>query len=247
MKREQIIEFEQITRTQEDLFKSKYVNDLINKIKKENKKILLSLVSTFIALIYCIFNLINVDVVVIATSILLFNFFFIMEYTDRLSKIKIKKEYFNNIFIEKYNLNFSLTAKEGYIEEKEYNKIKEKSEEYMENVEYDKIEYAILFFYERYINSNKEDQKKIEKRLNNLKNKSVQYKEQLANRKEILNSVIKDCPQASDLFDSESLLLTKEEENLTNKNKKLEYLRMECEKKVINFEKINVIDIKLPK
>ncbi len=238
MNRDQIIEFEQVTRSPEDLFKSKEVKELINKEKNKNKKLSFFFLSLLTVTIFSYnINVINLSVTVIGS---IFLFMCMMEYFDNVSKSVIKKNDFNKMLNNKYGIEFSLKTIKNNVDISDFKNIKENSEEYMENIDYDKIDYAILFLYERYIHSDKEDQKSIEKRLNNVRKKAIEYKEALANRKEILKSVIKERPEASELFDNASLVLTEEEEKLTTNNKKIEILKKEYEKKM---KEINIIKI----
>lgn len=245
MNREQIIEFEQVTRNAECLFKSKEVKELINKEKNKNKKLSLLFLSLLTVTIFSYnINLINLSVTVIGS---IFLFMCMMEYFDNVSKSVIRKNDFNKMINNKYDVEFSLKTIKNNIDIKDLKNIKEKSEEYMENIDYDKIDYAILFFYERYIHSDKEDQKSIEKRLNNVRKKAIEYKESLANRKEILKSVIKERPEASELFDNASLVLTEEEEKLTTNSKKMEFLKIEYENKMKEINMIKIETLKANK
>jgi len=239
MNREQLMLLEQDTRNNDIFLKTKEIKDLLNKRKFKYQSLSAIIVLFNLVMLYFSFaNMLDfkISIVVIMLTMLI-------SASLIFDPLMIKTKELKNLFKNKYDLDIEYPENKKYINVKEFKNISDLTINAVNSLNYENLDYAVLFFSERYLNVNKEEQLKIENHLNKIKEKIKEHKSMLANRKELLCSIVKQSPDLGSLIDENSLNLSEEEAKLTRghlkKEQMIKMLELEAEKirKISEVEK----------
>lgn len=223
MEKSKILLLEQETRSVDSFNR---IGEIVN-FKKENKKtvikILLSglLLSCFIGsgLYYDNLGLLNI------ITIALYMFFTIFVLTKySFSKDYIHKKELDEILIKKYEIT-SLNHSIKNINIQEIKEIKNYIESIFLHIDINNIEFAILFFTERYMFE--EDKSRIEKNINFLNKRIEENEKFIANKKRMLQELYKKVPYIDSIIDVKNLDLTEKEIEIEKNELKEEKLKNE--------------------
>lgn len=242
MNREQLMLLEQDTRNNDIFLNTKEVKDLLNKRKFKYQYLSGLIVLLNLVILYYSFNNLldfKISVVVIMITML-------VSASLLFDPLLIKTKELKNLFKTKYDLDIEYPENKKYIKVKEFKNISDLTINAVNSLNYENLDYAVLFFSERYLNVSKEEQLKIENNLNKIKEKIKEHKSMLANRKELLSSIVKESPDLGSLIDENSIHLSEEESKLTRNNLKKEQmikmLEIEAAKRSKIFEINNSLE-----
>lgn len=233
MQKSKILLLEQETRSVDSFNK---IEEIVN-FKKENKKtvikILLSglFLSCFIGTGLYYDNLGLLNFITIALY-MFFTIFVITKYS--FNKNYIDKKELDKIFIKKYEVA-SLNNSIKNINIKEINDIKNYIESIFLHIDINNIEFAILFFTERYMYE--EDKTRIEKNINFLNKRIEENEKFIVNKKRMLQELYKKVPYIDSIIDVKNLDLTEKEIEIEKNELQEEKLKNEKLKEEIKLLK----------
>ncbi len=235
MQKSKILLLEQETRNVDSFNK---IEEIVN-YKKENKKRVLQILLP--SLLLCCFTCVilyknNITVLIFGIILLYVVFTLFLLSTYDYNTNFINKEEMKKIFRKRYDIEpLNNYIKNSNININEINDIKNYTESIFLNIDINNIEFAILFFTERYMYE--EDKTRIEKNINFLNKRIEENEKFIVNKKRMLQELYKKVPYIDSIIDVKNLDLTEKEIEIEKNELQEEKLKNEKLKEEIKLLK----------